>query len=101
MATLAENTPGISRCSVTKKGRMPGVPTVLAGPGGTSRSDASEPVPRIERAAVTRESTVLAVKATLTSEVGSEKGLAPPALTVRAKKVWREAPAGASAFSAG
>jgi len=55
----------------------------------------------IERAAVMRDATALEVKDSATSGVGSENGWVPPALTVRARKVWDDAPAGASSFSAG
>src|SRR5262245_56085174 len=86
------------RWTVTKNGRKPGVPTVLPGPGGTSASLACVVVPRMERPAVTRDDTTLLVNETVTSEVGSANGAAPPALAVRAKKRFVEAPAGTSAF---
>src|SRR5215813_12816282 len=98
MVTSALNTLGTPRCTVTKKGRNPGVPTELSAPGGTSASPATAVDPRIERPAVTREDTTLDVKATVTSGVGSANGAAPPASTVREKKVFVEAPAGTSAF---
>src|SRR6516165_10995143 len=101
MVRSALNTPGTPRWSVTKKGRKPGVPTELRAPGGTSVSEATAVVPRIERPAVTRDETTLEVKETVTSGVGSVKGAAPPASTVREKKVFVEPPAGTSMFSIG
>src|SRR5215470_19023781 len=103
MVTSALNVPGMGRCRVTKKGRKPGRPTELDGPGGTSESEASTDVPRIERPAVTRESTRFELKATTTSGVVSVMlpERAPPASTVRAKYVCVDAPAGTSMFCTG
>src|SRR5437870_5860543 len=86
---------------MTKKGRKPGEPTALAGPGGTSRSEASADVPRVERPAVRRVSTRFELNATTTSGVVSLSvpESAPPASTVRVKKDCVEAPAGVSMFS--
>src|SRR5207245_10043981 len=99
--TSALKVPGISRCTVTKKGRKPGRPTELDGPGGTSRSEARTEVPSVERAAVRRVSTRFELNATTTSGVVSLSvpASAPPASTVRVKKDCVEAPAGVSMFS--
>ena len=97
----ALNTPASIRWSVTKNGRTPGVPTVIAGPGGTSASAAPGVAPRIERPAVTRVATAFVTKSTTTSGVGSGPASAPPWSTVRAKKVAVDAPAGTSRFSIG
>src|SRR5207244_2729916 len=90
----ALNTPASIRWSVTKNGRTPAVPTVIAGPGGTSASAAPGVAPRIERPAVTRVATAFVTKSTTTSGVGSGPASAPPWSTVRAKKVAVDAPAG-------
>src|SRR2546426_10077884 len=89
MDTSALNMPGSWRWRVTKKGRMPGAPTVLKGPGGTSPSTASGVAPRVARPAVTRVATAFDENATVTSAVGSEAGWPPPASTVPAKNASR------------
>jgi hypothetical protein len=101
MVRSALNIPGTPRCRVTKNGRKPGVPTELSAPGGTSASAASAVVPRIERPAVTRDETTLEVNETVTSGVGSVNGSAPPASTVREKKLFIDPPAGTSMFCTG
>jgi len=55
---------------------------VIPGPGGASASSLSAVVPRIERPAVTRVATALAVKSTITSGVGSDRASAPPDVIV-------------------
>src|SRR5262249_36882816 len=89
---------GIARCTVTKNGRKPGVPTVLIVPGGTSESVARTVEPRIDRPAVTRLATTLDTMDTVTSGGGSVDGVAPPALTVRAKNAFVDGLAGTAAF---
>src|SRR5262245_8495102 len=99
--TSAVKMPGTWRCSVAKKGSTPGVPTVMKGPGGTSRSAAIDVVPRIERPAVSRVWTVLDECTTTTSGVGSENGPAPPESREREKNVIVDAPIGGNSFSIG
>src|SRR5450432_1628164 len=76
--------------TVVKNGRMSFERTLT--PGGMSLLDARVVVPRMERSALTRDATLLAVNATVTSEVGSWYDTAPPTLTVRSKKVWLDGP---------
>src|SRR5262249_35356718 len=98
IVTSALNTLGTPRCRGPKNGRNQGVPTDLGARGGTAASPATAVDPRIERPAVTREDTTFEVKATVTSGVGSGNGAAPPASTVREKKVFVDAPGAMSMF---
>src|SRR2546430_14424715 len=82
----ALNTPASIRWSVTKNGRTPGVPTVIAGPGGTSASAAPGVAPKIERPAGTPGATAVVTKSTTTAGVGPGPASGPPRATGRAEE---------------